>query len=50
MNFRGTKFPMTPLKRTYGSPLTFPLIEGVNAILHPINIKIKKWIDENIVF
>ena len=23
---------------------------GLNAILHPINIKIKKWIDENIVF
>jgi hypothetical protein len=23
---------------------------GLNAILRPINIKIKKWIDENIVF
>ena len=26
------------------------LIEGLNKILEPTNIKIKKWIDENIVF
>jgi len=25
-------------------------IEGLNKILEPTNIKIKKWIDENIVF
>jgi hypothetical protein len=23
---------------------------GLNMMLHPINIRIKKWIDENIVF
>jgi hypothetical protein len=23
---------------------------GLNTILHPINVRIKKWIDENIVF
>jgi len=26
------------------------LIDGLNKILEPTNIKIKKWIDENIVF
>jgi hypothetical protein len=25
-------------------------INGVNQILHPVNVSIKKWIDENIVF
>lgn len=25
-------------------------IGGLNQILHPINVSIKKWIDENIVF
>ena len=26
------------------------LIDGLNKILEPTNIKVKKWIDENIVF
>ena len=25
-------------------------IEGLNKILEPVNIRIKKWIDDNIVF
>jgi len=25
-------------------------VEGLNKILEPVNIRIKKWIDDNIVF
>ena len=39
------------LQKIQGDPLYYMnYIEGLNKILEPVNIRIKKWIDDNIVF
>ena len=40
----------TPLPSLDSQQTPQTLIDGLNKILEPTNIKIKKWIDENIVF